>query len=88
MSRLHPVFNVVKLTPAVEDPIEGRRTTPPPPPEIYEGEEEWVVQEILDSKILRGKLKFLIKWEGFGAEHNSWEGADDVFAPNLVTEFY
>ena len=88
MSRLHPVFNVIKLTPAVEDPIEGHRTSPPPPPEIYKGEEEWVVQEILDSKILRGKLKFLIKWEGFGAEHNSWEGADDVFAPDLVTEFY
>ena len=24
MSRLHPVFNIVKLTPALEDPIQGQ----------------------------------------------------------------
>lgn len=34
MSRLHPVFNVVKLTPAPEDPIAGRHAPPPPLPEI------------------------------------------------------
>jgi hypothetical protein len=41
MSRIHPVFNVVKLTPASEDPIPGWRAVPPPPPEIVDGEEEW-----------------------------------------------
>jgi Reverse transcriptase (RNA-dependent DNA polymerase) len=34
MSRLHPVFNVVKLLPAPEDPIPGRRALPPPPLEL------------------------------------------------------
>ena len=34
MSRLHPVFNVVKLTPAPLNPIEGRRLHPPPLPEM------------------------------------------------------
>ena len=29
MSRLHPVFNVVKLTPAPEDPVQGRHVPPP-----------------------------------------------------------
>ena len=51
MSRLHPVFNVVKLTPAMEDP----------PQKIINGEEEWVVEEILDSKIVNKKLQYLIK---------------------------
>ena len=46
MSRLHPVFNVVKLSPATDNPIPGRRATPPPAPEIVDGEEEWVVEEI------------------------------------------
>src|SRR3979490_3374397 len=32
MSRLHPVFNVVKLIPAPKDPIPGRRAKPPHPP--------------------------------------------------------
>ena len=55
MSRLHPVFNVVKLTLAKDDPIPGRRLPPPPTPEIVDGEEEWVVEEILDSKVINRK---------------------------------
>ena len=73
MKRIHPVFNVVKLTPAPDDPIPGRRMPPPPPPEIIDGEEEWVVEDILDSKIINQKLQYLVKWKGFGVEHNSWE---------------
>jgi hypothetical protein len=88
MSRIHPVFNVIKLTPAPEDPIAGRRTVPPPLPEIVDGEEEWVVEEILDSKMMNRKLRYLVKWKDFGVEHNSWEPWDNVHAPDLVTEFY
>src|SRR5215510_6550572 len=88
MQRLHPVFNVVKLSLAPEDPFPGRKLPPPPPPELVEGEEEWEVEEILDSRLLRKKLKFLVKWKGFGREHNSWENAADVFAPELVKAFY
>ena len=73
MSRLHPVFNVVKLLPAPSDPIPGRLPQPPPPPEIISREEEWIVEEILDSKMINRKLRYLGKWEGFGIEHNSWE---------------
>jgi hypothetical protein len=88
MSRLHPVFNVVKLTPAPDDPIEGRRLRPPPPPELVDGEEEWIVEEILDSKVINRKLRYLVKWEGFGIEHNSWEPWDYIHAPELVTNFH
>jgi hypothetical protein len=88
MNRLHPVFNVVKLTAATDDPIPGRRFPPPPLPEIIDGEEEWVVEEILDSKVINRKLRYLVKWKDFGIEHNSWEPWDDVHAPELVAEFY
>jgi transposase InsO family protein len=88
MRRLHPVFNVVKLIPAPEDPFPGRKLAPPPPPVIVDGEEEWEVEEILDSRLVGRKLKFLIKWKGFGREHNSWEDAADVHAPELVQNFY
>ena len=88
MSRLHPVFNVVKLTPAPADPIEGRRPRPPPLPEIIDGEEEWVVEEILDSKMMNRKLRYLVKWEGFGVEHNSWEPWDNLHAPERVADFH
>src|SRR5271155_2238712 len=88
MSRLHPVFNVVKLMPAPSDPILGRHPQPRPPPEIINGEEEWIIEEILDSKMVNRKLWYLIKWEGFGTEHNSWEPWNDVHAPELIMEFY
>ncbi len=81
MRRLHPVFNVIKLTPAPADLIVGCHLTLPPPPELVEGEEEYLVEKILDSKMFRGRLKFKIKWEGYGPEHNSWEYALEVHAP-------
>ena len=88
MSRLHPIFNVVKLTPALEDPVQGRHLPPPLLPEIINGEEEWVVEEILDSRMINWKLCYLVKWDGYGVEHNSWEPWDNLHAPDLVSEFH
>jgi hypothetical protein len=88
MRRLHPVFNVVKLITAPPDPIAGRHTMLPPPPEVVEGEKEYLVAEIIDSKMFRGKLKFKIKWEGYGPEHDSWEYAAEVHALERVADFY
>jgi len=62
--------------------------SPPPLPEIVDGEEEWVVEEILDSRMVNRKLRYLVKWEGFGVQHNSWEPWDNVHAPELVADFY
>jgi len=50
MRQLHPVFNVVKLSAALEDPILGRKPQVPLPPIVVDGEEEWEVKEILDSR--------------------------------------
>ena len=38
MRRRHPVFNVMKLSPAPDDPIVGRHWNPPPPPELVDGD--------------------------------------------------
>ena len=88
MKWIHPVFNVVKLTPAPDDPILGRQMPPPLPPEIIDGEEEWVVEDILDSKLINWKLRYLVKWKDFGMEHNSWEPRENVHAPDIIVDFY
>jgi len=89
MRRLHPVFNVVKLTPAPADPIVGRRQPAPPPPELVDGEEEYIVEKILDSRMFRGKLQYLVQWEGYGVEHNQWEYAHHIKnAPERVANFH
>jgi len=49
MKQLHPVFNIVKLTPALDNPIMGRKMEDYPLPIVIDGEVEWEVEEILDS---------------------------------------
>ena len=46
------------------------------------------MEEILDSRVVNQKLRYLVKWEGFGVEHNSWEAWDDIHAPVLITDFH
>jgi len=88
MKQLHPVFNIVKLTPAPDDPIMGHKTEDYPPPIVIDGEAEWEVEEILDSHWHRRRFQYLIKWKGYSHEHNSWESASEVFAPELMAEFH
>ena len=83
-----PVFNVVKLSAAPDDPIPGRKPRAPPPPIVVNGEPEWEVEEVLDSRWHWRRFQFLIKWKGFSREHNSWEVASDVKVPDLVAEYY
>ena len=88
MSQLHPVFNVVKLILAPDDPVPGRHLCPPPLPEIIDGEKEFIMEEILDSRVINQKLHYLIKWEGYRIEHNSWEPADDIHTPECIMDFH
>ena len=46
MKQLHPVFNIVKLTLAPEDPIIGRRTEDHPLPIVIDREAEWEVEDV------------------------------------------
>jgi len=88
MKQLHPVFNVVKLTLAPDDPITGQKTEDHPPPIIIDGEAKWEVEEILDNHWHRRRFQYLIKWKGYGHEHNYWESASKVSTPELTTEFH
>ena len=83
-----PHFNVIKLLPTPSNPILGQKASPPPLPELVDGEEHYVVQQILDSRFMRGCLQFLMKWEGYRYEENSWVPEQDVTAPDKLHEFY
>ncbi|QRW27779.1 Retrotransposable element Tf2 protein [Rhizoctonia solani] len=69
--KIHDVFYVGLLTKAHESP--NQPFPERPPPETIEGEEEYEVEQIIDSKRQRGKWFYLIKWKGYGPEDNSWE---------------
>jgi len=38
--------------------------------------------------MFRRRLKLKIRWEGYGPEHDSWEYAAEVHAPEQVADFY
>jgi len=88
LRQLHLVFNVVKLSTAPDDLIPGRKPRAPSLPVVVDGELEWEIEEVLDSRWHQRRFQFLIKWKGFSREHNSWEVASDVKAPDLVVEYY
>jgi hypothetical protein len=61
--RVHKVLPTVLLEPATNNPYPGQRVAPPPPVEV-DGEEEWEVERILDSRMFRRRLQYLVKWTG------------------------
>ena len=79
---------MVKLFPAPDDPIPGRCLRLPPPPVLVNDEEQYEVEEILDSCLFRQKLQFKVKWKGYGLEDVSWEPQENVQALRLVWDFY
>ena len=56
-----------KTDPSTQWPIPGRSQTLPPPPELVEGEEEYIVEEVLNSRLFRQKIQYLVKWEAMGS---------------------
>ena len=73
--QLHPVFHVSLLELASDDPFPGQ-TFPPPPPIIIDGEEEWEVEKILDSRYFYNRLQYLVKWKGYDAP--TWQPPSDL----------
>ena len=59
------MFYVSLLEPAPKD------AEPASDVDAEDEEEEWDVEEVLDSRITNGQLEYLIKWLDFGLEHNS-----------------
>ena len=71
--RVHNVFHVSLLKPYLNDP----HHSPPPPPDVVDGELEYTVDRVLDHRDKRigrrSVREYLVKWTGYGPEHNTWE---------------
>ena len=84
--RIHPVVNVRRIV-KYREQVEGQKKIPPPPVEVA-SEKEYEVEEILDRQERRGKTKYLVKWKGYTAEENTWEGLENLKnAMKKVEEF-
>jgi hypothetical protein len=68
--KIWPVFHTSLLSLSPNDPFEGQ-TQPEPPPVIVNNQEEYEVEVILDSRLYRQRLQYLVKWTGY--DDTTWE---------------
>jgi len=56
----------------VEEPLDGQVVPPPPPVEV-DGEEEYQVAGVEDSRVYRNQRQYLVRWTGYNSL--TWEPA-------------
>ncbi|KAG8871131.1 hypothetical protein FRB98_001016, partial [Tulasnella sp. 332] len=84
-----PSTRDTRLVATSRDPIEGRRTSPLAPVQNKDGEEEYEVKTILDSRWHRTRFQYLIKWKGYDTSKNSWNYLEDTTNANeKIAEFH
>ena len=81
---VHPWFHSSLLKPhhgPIPEPVELAVEGEP-------GQEEYEVQSILDRRVARNRIEYLVQWKGYGAEDNTWEPLSNLKnAQVAVAEF-
>jgi len=83
--RIHPVHHVSLLDPVAGDPLPGQVVTPPPPVEV-EGDSEYQVERVEDSRLYRNQLQYLVRWTGY--DQMTWEPAKDINGLQAIDAFH
>ena len=88
---IHPVFHVSLLKPYItpESSLHDVEDRPPP---LFTGAEEedfYAIEKILDKKISRKKILYLVKWKGYPIAEATWEPRSQLLedVPELVKDF-
>ena len=86
--KIHNVFHIDLLIPYNETEAYGETYTQPPP-EIIDGEEEYEIEEIINTRRTgkNKKMQYLVRWKGYPSADNQWVDAKDVHAPELLEEY-
>jgi transposase InsO family protein len=83
--RCSPTVNVERLKPYYARPDKPD----PPGPVTDQGQEgEYVVEQLLNRKTLRGRTYYLVRWQGHDSAEDSWEPAEHLaHCPERVAEY-
>jgi len=82
--RIHPVFHISLLEPAHPDAESQDRVEITP-----DNEEEYEVEQILDTREKGKKIEYLIHWKGYGHDEDTWEPIKNLMnCQQLVQQFH
>jgi hypothetical protein len=87
MQQLHNVFHVSLLEKFYPNQIKERELVEVPPV-IIDEQIEYEVNSILDSRVRRNQLEYLIDWKGYGIDERCWVKSREVHASELIKEFH
>ena len=81
------MFNEILFKPYVPPAFNIQKVPPPPPPELVDDELEYEVESILDSRLHRRQLQYLVKWVGY--QEATWQPESDLtHAHQAISDFY
>jgi hypothetical protein len=85
--KIHPVFhsNLLRLDP--NNALQGQYIKPPLPI-VINGEDEWEVECILDSKLLRKKLYYRVQWKDHPMDLEWYSVENFANAPEVTQTFH
>jgi hypothetical protein len=87
--KIHNVLPTSRLRPApfMNEALPGQTQEPPPPVEV-DGEEEYIVERIEDSRFNKRSKRFeyLVKWTGY--DEMTWEPAHALYEAQAVEHFH
>ena len=71
---VHDVFHVSQLRPH----IPGGSSAAPPDPVAVNGEAQYKVECLLRHRAQCGVTRYLVRWAGYGPEHDKWIHEDNL----------
>lgn len=87
--RIHPIFHVFLLKRYVTGPLDDDNNhEQPPEPRIIDNQPVYTINKILKSRIKEKRIEYLIDWEGYSPEEQSWVPARDILDPQLKQAFH
>lgn len=81
------LFHADRLKKYPDNPVPGQSAEQPEAEEI-DGEEQWEVDKILASRLLRGKLQYKADWKGYDPDPEWYDAASFKESPFALRDFH